>query len=122
MRHSFAESEVEEAALEWLRELDYSVLHGPEIAFGEPGGERIDPGYRDVVLEGRLRQALAKLNPQLPAEALEDAFRKLTRAEAPTLIERNRAVQRMIRDGITVEYRGATPFRQTVSLSCLSLV
>ena len=105
MSHGFAESEVEEAALAWLGELGYSVLHGPEIAFGEPGAERSDPSYRDVLLAGRLRQALVKLNPQLPAEALEDAFRKLTRAEAPTLIERNRDLQRMLRDGITVEYR-----------------
>ena len=52
---------------------------------------RSDPNYRDVVLEGRLRQALVRLNPDLPPEALDDAFRKLTRADAPSLIERNRA-------------------------------
>ena len=54
---------------------------------------------------GGLRQALARLNPDLPPEALEDAYRKLTRVDAPSLVERNRAVHRMLVDGVTVEYR-----------------
>ena len=101
----FAESVVEDAALAWLEALGYSVLHGPDIAAGEPGAERSDPNYRDVVLDGRLHQALVRLNPDLPHEALEDASRKLMRNDAPSLVERNRAVHRMLVDGVTVEYR-----------------
>src|SRR3990170_1631759 len=102
---AFTESVVEDAALAWLEALGYAVLHGPDIAAGELGAERSDPNYRDVMLEGRLRQALARLNPELPPEALEDANRKMTRADAPTLLERNRALYRMIVEGVTVEYR-----------------
>ena len=98
---------VEDAALAWLEGLGYTVLHGPEIAAGMVGAERNDPNYRDVVLEDRLRQALVRLNPDLPAEALQDAFRKLTRTDAPSLLEGNRAVHRMLVDGVTVEYRRA---------------
>jgi type I restriction enzyme R subunit len=58
-------------------------------------------------LARRLRDALARLNPQLPAEALEDAFRKLTRPEGADLIQRNRALHRLLVDGVTVEYRDA---------------
>lgn len=101
----FTESVVEEASLGWLESLGYAVLHGPDIAAGEPAAERSDPNYRDVVLEGRLRQALARLNPAVPAEALEDAYRKLTRIDVPSLLERNRAVHRMLVDGVAVEYR-----------------
>jgi type I restriction enzyme, R subunit len=101
----FAESIVEDAAIAWLEALGYAVLHGPDIAAGERAAERSDPSYRDVVLEGRLRASLVRLNPNLPPEALEDAYRKLTRADAPSLIERNRAAHRMLVDGITVEYR-----------------
>jgi type I restriction enzyme, R subunit len=104
---AFTESVVEEAALGWLEALGYAVLYGPEIAVGMPGAERDDPNYRDVVLEGRLRQALVRLNPDLAAEALEDAFRKLMRTDAPSLVERNRSVHRMLVDGVTVEYRRA---------------
>ena len=78
MTAAFTESIVEDAALAWLEELGYAIVHGPEIAVGEPSAERSDPNYRDVVLEGRLRHTLRHLNPDLPAEALEDAYRKLT--------------------------------------------
>ncbi len=103
----FTESIVEEAALIWLRGIGWSVLHGPEIAVGTPGAERSDPGYRDVTLERRLRAALGRLNPALPPEAVEEAFRKLSRVALPTPLERNRALHRMLVDGVTVEYRRA---------------
>ncbi len=99
----FTESEVEEAALAWLKSLGYSVLHGPDIAPGELAAERKD--YGQILLEERLRQALARLNPRLPAEALEDAFRRIVRVEGPTPEARNRAFHRMLVDGVTVEYR-----------------
>ena len=105
MSFNFTESVVEDAALAWLEALGYQVLHGPDIAVGEPAAERIDSNYRDVVLERRLRQTLVQLNPDLPSDAIEDAFRKLTRTDAATLIERNRAIHRMLVDGINVEYR-----------------
>jgi type I restriction enzyme R subunit len=105
MSGTFTESLVEDAALAWLEALGYAVAHGPDIAAGEPGAERSDPNYRDVLLEQRLRQALARLNPDLPPEALEDAWRKLTRLDAPSLVERNRAVHRVLVDGVAVEYR-----------------
>ncbi len=70
MNSAFSESTVEDAALAWLEALGYAVLHGRDIAFGEPAVERYDPNYRDVVLEQRIRQALVRLNPGLPPEAL----------------------------------------------------
>lgn len=104
----FTESVVEDAALAWLRAIGWQVTHGPDIAAGEPAAERNDSSYRDILLEGRLRDALARLNAELPAEALEDAYRKLTRVDAPSsLLERNRAMHRMLVDGVTVEYRRA---------------
>jgi type I restriction enzyme R subunit len=99
------EQDVEEAALAWLASSGFAIAHGPEIAMGQPGAERSDPSYRDVVLERRLREALVRLNPDLPQEALDDAFRKIVRADGASLIERNRAVHRMLVDGVTVEYR-----------------
>jgi type I restriction enzyme R subunit len=110
---TFAESVVEEAALAWLANSGFAVAHGPDIAVGQPGAERSDPTYRDVVLEWRLREALVRLNPDLPQEALDDAFRKIVRADGPSLIERNRAVHRMLVNGVTVEYhRPGEPIRR----------
>jgi type I restriction enzyme, R subunit len=102
---AFNESVVEEAALAWLEGAGWRVRTGAEIAPGEPAAERDD--YGQVVLAQRLRDALARLNPALPAEALEDAFRKLTRPEGAELIVRNRALHRLLVDGVTVEYRDA---------------
>ena len=68
-----------------------------------PGAERDD--YGQAVLERRLRDALAELNPGLPASALDDAYRKLIRPEGSTLEARNRAFHRMLVDGVTVEHR-----------------
>ena len=98
----FAESTVEEALLEWAGGLEYAVLNGPDIAPGEPAEERAS--YADVLLVGRLKAALAKLNPKIPAEALDDAFRKVTHTETPNLFENNRRFHRMLIDGIDVEY------------------
>ena len=103
MSASFTESVVEQAALAWLESAGWRVRHGPEIAPGEPAAERSD--YGQVILERRLRDALARLNPELPAEALEDAFRNLTRPEGAELVARNRALHRLLVDGVTVEYR-----------------
>ncbi|MYA49669.1 MAG: type I restriction endonuclease subunit R [Chloroflexi bacterium] len=98
-----SESLVEQVALAWLESLGWQVLHGPDIALDGSAPERVD--YGEVVLVQRLRNALARLNPDLSPEALEDAFRRLTRPEGATLEPRNRAFHRMLVDGVTVEYR-----------------
>ncbi|HKY23419.1 MAG TPA: type I restriction endonuclease subunit R, partial [Vicinamibacterales bacterium] len=100
---SFTESVVEQAALAWLESLGWTVANGPEIAPGQLGAERTD--YGQVLLTERLRQALARLNAALPPEALDDAFRSLTRLEGATFEARNRAFHRLLVDGVTVEYR-----------------
>jgi type I restriction enzyme R subunit len=81
------------------------VRNGAEIPPAEPAAERGD--YGQVVLARRLRDALARLNPALPAEALNDAFGKLTRPEGAELIRRNRTLHCLLVDGVTVEYRDA---------------
>ncbi len=97
------EAAVEEMALGWLGGLGWAVAHGRDIAPDTAEAERTD--YRQVVLTGRLRAALRRINPDLPAEALEDAERRLTRLHGATLEVRNRAFHHMAVDGVTVEYR-----------------
>jgi type I restriction enzyme R subunit len=100
-QQGFTESVVEQAALEWLEALGYGIAHGPEIGCGQPGAERDD--WAQVVLEGRLRQALQRLNPKVPASALEEAFRKLTRPDSPSLVAGNHAMHRLLVEGVPVE-------------------
>lgn len=71
----FTESVVEQATLAWFESIGWPVKNGAESASEKPTAERDD--YRPVVPPQRRRDA-ARLNPALPAEALEDAFRKPT--------------------------------------------
>jgi type I restriction enzyme R subunit len=105
MERGVTESVVEQAALAWLESTGWAVRNGAEIAPGERAAERDD--YGQIVLAQRLREAIARLNQGLPAEALDEAFRKLTRPDGADLIVRNRALHRLLVDGVTVEYRDA---------------
>ena len=100
---SINEYDVEQSALGWLSRLGWVVTPDSNIAPGASDPERDD--YGQVVLERRLRNSLAELNPGLPVSVLEDAFRKLTRPEGSTPEVRNRAFHRMLVNGVTVEYR-----------------
>ncbi len=99
---SLNESIVEDAALGWFGELGYAIGHGPHMAPGEPAAER--NGFGDVVLVDRLREAIQRLNPTIPAEALDEALRKVLRIATPSLTQTNRAFHKMLRDGVPVEY------------------
>ena len=99
---TLSEADVEQVALDWLNLIGWTVTHGREIAPDTAGAERAD--YGQVVLERRLRDALSELNPELPAAALDDALRKLTRPTGSTLEARNRTFHRLLVDGVTVEY------------------
>ena len=101
----FTESTVEQAALAWFETLGYTILSGPEIAPGELQAER--DNYGQVVLERRLRQALQRLNPQVPSDALEEAFHKLTRPDSPALVANNHAVHKYLVEGVPVECQRA---------------
>ena len=96
-----SESVVEEAALEWLAGLGYAVAHGPDI--GPEGSVPERGSYAEVLLAGRFREALERLNPHLPAETLEDVLRKVRQADTPSLIEENRRLHRYLIEGVPVE-------------------
>ncbi|MGB8354457.1 MAG: type I restriction endonuclease subunit R [Chthoniobacteraceae bacterium] len=97
------ESIVEDAALTWFGELGYAVGHGPHLAPGEPAAER--GSFGDVLLVERLRDAILRLNPKIPAEAREDAFRKVLRIGTPSPTQTNRDFHKWLCDGVPVEYK-----------------
>jgi type I restriction enzyme, R subunit len=93
------ENDIEQIALTILQEdLGYTVLYGPDIADG------IERTHKDVVLNGRLRQAIDRLNPQIPAEAREEAFKKVLRTVSINLFENNEAFHRQITEGVDVKF------------------
>ena len=97
-----SESVVEQAALDWFRGLGYDVVGGPDMP---PGPQSLRESYADAIFPSVVRGALDRLNPNLPTDALDDAFRRLTRPEGSNLEARNRAFHRFAVNGVTVEYR-----------------
>ena len=100
MSPNLNESVAEEETLNWLRDLGYAVEEGEA---GKPGPHRESLG--EVVLAGRLRAAVDQLNPKLPAQAREEAVRKLLLQELPALLQQNRQNHALLVDGVEVEYR-----------------
>ncbi len=101
----FNELTIEEAALSWFGELGYEVARGPDLAPGEAAAER--DSFGDVVLAGRLRDAIDRLNPKIPAEARDEALLKPLLTDSPSLVASNRKFHQRLRDGFEVEYRRA---------------
>src|ERR1700686_5555428 len=102
MSGGFTEAVVEEAALEWFRELGYAISHGPEILPGEPGAVR--EKFEEAFLPVRLRAGIERLNPGTPADALDEAYRKVTRIDTPLLVDANHNFHSWLGNGIPVEY------------------
>ncbi|WP_022803245.1 type I restriction endonuclease subunit R [Deinococcus ficus] len=100
MASSYNEETVELAALDWLRLQGFETVFGPDIAPDTPGAERAS--FQDVVLEGRLRRALERLNPTASTEAVTEAVRQLTHPVGVGLLA-NLAVHRLITEGIQIE-------------------
>lgn len=97
-----AENHVEEVALACFQSLGYDVGH----AFSPDEPEPHRTSYGEVILEKRLRSALSRLNPGLPPDALDLAYKKILGTETPSLIEENRRLHRLIVEGIDIELPG----------------
>ncbi len=100
---TITEDDVEQLALGWLADIDWQTINGNEIGPESGGAERDDFGL--VVLEGRLRDALERLNPELGFEALDGAYRKLMDPQGTSLEVKNESFHRMLIEGVNVEYR-----------------
>ena len=97
------EDQLEQEALGWLKEVGYSVINGPEIAFDGKKPERSD--YRQVLLPVRLRKAIDHLNPDIPISAREDAFKQVQDLGIPSLLSANRHFHKLLVSGVRVEYQ-----------------
>jgi type I restriction enzyme, R subunit len=97
------ENEVEELALDILKEQGYKILNGLEISPGGSKQERED--FREVVLKKRLLKAIEKLNPEIPKDALEGAVKKVLRVSSPNHILDNEQFHKLLIEGVPVSFR-----------------
>ncbi len=97
-----AEDQLEQLCLSWFQEGGFEYVYGPDISPDGNAPERSD--YRQVVLAGRLMDAIKRINPHLPQNALEEAAHSVTKPDHPSLIHNNRAFHRLLIDGVKIEY------------------
>ncbi|MEX8505269.1 type I restriction endonuclease subunit R [Leptothrix ochracea] len=96
------ENDLEQEALGWLAEVGYGVRSGAEIAPDRPQPQR--ESFRQAVLSQRLRAAMRRLNPAVPAAALDDALGQVLDLGIPALLAANRAFHRLLVGGVPVQY------------------
>ena len=97
------EGVVEDAALEYFRQLGYQTEWGPRIAVDGQSPERSD--YREAILRNRLNNAVTNINPNFPPVVIEDAIKRLSRAESQNELAENARVHSLIVNGVPVEIR-----------------
>ncbi|PGM61420.1 DEAD/DEAH box helicase [Bacillus cereus] len=110
----YNESELEIAALEWLEEMDYEIVEGPDIAPDGDCAER--ESFHDVVLVDRLRDSLQKINPTLERKVIEEAIQKIIANASPNTVLNNKQFHKFVTDGIEIQTQGTDGYNPTVSV------
>ena len=97
------ENDIELWAIEELENLGWNYIHGAVIA---PDGEHPERNsFSDVILKGRLQEAIAKNNPDIPFEAQQEALKVIERIASPELMVNNQSFHELLTEGVPVEYR-----------------
>jgi len=97
------EDQLEQEVLGWLAEIGYTTHSGPDIAHDGPNPRR--SGYTQVILPQRLRDAIGRLNPDIPAAAREDAFKQVENLDTPVQLAANRVFHKLLANGVPVQYQ-----------------
>ena len=103
MTHKLTESTIETFAIKLLERQGCQYIYGPDIAPDSENPER--SSFEDIILSERLKTAVTRINPTIPADVREDAIRQIQRLVSPDLIANNEAFHRMLTEGIKVSYQ-----------------
>ncbi len=103
MSDKLTESAIENLAIELLAKQGYSYTYGAELAPDAANPERAS--FSEVFLEGRLRTAVARLNPSIPLDAQEQAVKEVLRISPLELLAANEGFHKLLTNGVEVEYQ-----------------
>ncbi len=100
----YTEDNYEQSVIELFEDMGYRHIYGPDIErdFNSP--------FYDIELE----QALLRLNRELPAEAIDEAVRKLKNIDNGELVQRNAVFMDYLQNGIQVQYQGKGEVRSEI--------
>ena len=99
---AISEDHIEQVVIQEFVDLGYTYLNGKDIS---PDGITQERAFNEVLLLQRLQQAIARINPNAPAEAQEEALRKVKRSDSPNLFVNNYTFHKYLTEGVDVEYR-----------------
>src|SRR5690606_21100307 len=86
-----------------LERLGYEYIYAPSIA--HDGGNPERSSYEEVLLTGRMADAVRRINPTVPADAREEAIKEIQRIHSPELLTNNESFHRLLTEGINVSYQ-----------------
>ncbi|MDF2954680.1 MAG: Type I site-specific restriction-modification system [Candidatus Alkanophagales archaeon MCA70_species_2] len=92
---------VERAAVNWLKELGHSYIHGSELS--PENGER--ESYRHVVLKRRFIQAIKRINPWLTDELAEEVYKKIVELEHPDFVVKGKIFYDFLTNGVKLTFK-----------------
>ncbi len=95
------EDTLEQLAVTWFQDSGWEYRYGPDIAPDGDTPERVD--YRQVILTGRLREVLHRLNPGMPESVIDEVIHRVGKFQEPSLLQCNRAFHEALLDGVPVE-------------------
>lgn len=108
------ENDVEHATLDWLAQLGYARAYGPDLAPEGKAQER--ESFGQMYLYGRLRDAARRINPDVDGDLIDEAIKRLERAESQSLVDENARVHKLLTQGVPVEYRAPDGSVRTTSV------
>jgi very-short-patch-repair endonuclease/predicted GIY-YIG superfamily endonuclease len=103
------ENIIEASAIEILQSQGWEYLHGSQTSPPEEGWPQAGvverENYSQIILVNRLRSAIAKINPHIPADAQEAAVQKVLRIHSPELLHNNEEFHRFLIEKVKVPYQ-----------------
>ena len=100
---AITEDNIERFAIDVLQSMGWAYRHGLAIAPDAPRAER--NSFEEIVLIKRLRKAVAALNPNIPAEAQEQAIQKVLRIYSPDLLHNNESFHQLLVEKVKIPYQ-----------------
>ena len=94
MTSVFTETTFEQAIIELFESMGYTHLYAPDL----------ERDYADPLLRDALREALARINPGLPEDAVEEALDKVRNLDAGSLAQKNQRFTDYLQNGVPVKY------------------
>ena len=105
------EDQLEQQALQWFQDTGWNYVAGSTLAPEGESSERSD--FRVVALKSRLKEAVQRLNPELPVSAVEEVVHLTTTPDHPSLGQNNRAFHRLLIEGVKIEFTNAKGEKKT---------